>query len=59
MWYKLVTATKFRRKLHKPHLVDRYGVNGHNCMLRALCEAKERLKPGKSFVEDILHVVFR
>lgn len=40
-------------------LMDLYGVNGHDCMLRTLCEAKERLTPGKSFVEDILHVVFR
>ena len=34
------------------------GVDGHPCVLKALCEAKERLKPGKSFLEDILHVVF-
>lgn len=40
-------------------LMDLNGVNGHSCMLMALCEANELLKPGKSFVEDILHVVFR
>jgi hypothetical protein len=39
-------------------LFARYGVDGHPCVLRALCEAKERLKPGKSLAEDILHVVF-
>jgi hypothetical protein len=36
----------------------RLGVDGHPCVLRALCEAMERLKPGKSLLEDILHVVF-
>jgi hypothetical protein len=41
------------------YLVARYGVNGHDCMLRTLCEAKERLKSGNSLVEDILQVVFR
>jgi hypothetical protein len=40
------------------YFVARFGVDGHPCVLRALCEAKERLKPGKSLVEDILHVVF-
>jgi hypothetical protein len=40
------------------NFVARFGVDGHPCVLRALCEAKERLKPGKSLIEDILHVVF-
>jgi len=40
------------------YFVARFGVDGHPCVLRALCEAKKRLKPGKSLVEDILHVVF-
>ena len=40
------------------YFVARFGVDGHPCVLKALCEAKERLKPGKSFLEDILHVVF-
>jgi len=40
------------------YFVARFGVDGHPCVLRALCEAKERLKPGKSLVEEILHVVF-
>jgi len=40
------------------YFVARFGVDGHPCVLKALCEAKERLKPGKSLVEDILHVVF-
>jgi len=40
------------------YFVARFGVDGHPCVLRALCEAKERLKPGKSLVEDVLHVVF-
>ena len=40
------------------YFVARFGVDGHPCVLKALCEAKERLKPGKSFLEDVLHVVF-
>jgi hypothetical protein len=40
-------------------LAARYGLNGHDCLLRTLCEAKERLKTGNSLVEDILQVVFR
>ena len=40
------------------YFVARFDVDGHPCVLRALCEAKGRLKPGKSLVEDILHVVF-
>ncbi|GFG35457.1 hypothetical protein Cfor_08858, partial [Coptotermes formosanus] len=43
---------------HIQYFVARYGVDGHPCVLRTLCEAKERLKPGKSLVEDILHVTF-
>ncbi|KAJ4431965.1 hypothetical protein ANN_20574, partial [Periplaneta americana] len=36
----------------------RYGVDGHSCILKALCEAKQILKPGRSLVEDILDVTF-
>jgi hypothetical protein len=42
----------------KSYFFARFGVDGHPCVLKALCEAKERLKPGKSFLEDVLHVVF-
>jgi hypothetical protein len=52
---------KFRfniQYVQQPDFVARYGVDGHPCILRALCEAKESLKPGKSLVEDILHAVF-
>jgi hypothetical protein len=44
--------------VQQSYFVARYGVDGHPCILRALCEAKECLKPGKSLVEDILHAVF-
>ncbi|XP_069694206.1 uncharacterized protein [Periplaneta americana] len=39
-------------------LLDMYGVDGHKCLLRTLCEVKQDLYPGKSFVEDLLHTVF-
>ncbi|XP_069696574.1 uncharacterized protein [Periplaneta americana] len=39
-------------------LLELYGVDGHSCILKALCEAKQILKPGRSLVEDILDVTF-
>ncbi|GFG28167.1 hypothetical protein Cfor_08258 [Coptotermes formosanus] len=39
-------------------ILDAYGMDGHVCVLTMLCEAKHRLKPGRSLVEDILHIMF-
>lgn len=39
-------------------LLDLFGVDGRPCLIRTLCEAKKVLKPGRSLVEDILHIVF-
>jgi hypothetical protein len=52
---------KFRFNIYyiqQSYFVARYGFDGRPCILRALCEAKESLKLGKSLVEDILHAVF-
>lgn len=36
------------------------GYNGRNCILRALCEASQTLKPkGQSLLDEILRIVFR
>ncbi|XP_021934005.1 uncharacterized protein LOC110836757 [Zootermopsis nevadensis] len=49
-----------RRELYRSieGILDVHGVDGHICILRTLCEAKDHLKPGRSLVEDILHVMF-
>jgi uncharacterized membrane protein len=35
------------------------GEVGRMCIYRALCEAKYLLKPGRSFIEDVIHTIFR
>lgn len=49
-----------RRELYRSieGVLDAYGIDGHVCVLTTLCEAKDRLKPGRSLVEDILHIMF-
>jgi len=36
-----------------------YELNGQDCIITNLCDAKQYLIPGKSLVEDVLNVVFR
>jgi len=36
-----------------------YELNGQDCIITSLCDAKQYLIPGKSLVEDVLHVLFR
>ncbi|XP_033610441.1 uncharacterized protein LOC117282931 [Cryptotermes secundus] len=51
---------KERREVYRSieAILDVYGIDGHICMLRILCEAKHHLRPGRSLLEDILHVMF-
>ncbi|KAJ4431966.1 hypothetical protein ANN_20575 [Periplaneta americana] len=51
---------KERRELYKSveGILDSYGYDGHACLLRTLCETRKHLKPGRSLVEDLLHVIF-
>ncbi|GFG28166.1 hypothetical protein Cfor_08257 [Coptotermes formosanus] len=48
--------SQFYRQLED--VLDVQGEDGRTCIYRALCEAKYLLKPGRSFVEDVLHVLF-
>lgn len=50
-----------RRQFYRQmeNVLDAQGEDGRMCIYRALCEAKYLLKPGRSFIEDIMHAIFR
>ncbi|KAJ9592956.1 hypothetical protein L9F63_015380 [Diploptera punctata] len=49
-----------RRDLYRSieGIIDSHGADGRYCLYRTLCEARQLLKPGRSLLEDILHIVF-
>ncbi|XP_019868263.2 uncharacterized protein LOC109597077 [Aethina tumida] len=41
-------------------IINSMGYNGRSCILRAVCETKNKLKPkGETLLEEILNIVFR
>ncbi|XP_054285835.1 uncharacterized protein LOC129002213 [Macrosteles quadrilineatus] len=38
--------------------LDKYGVSGRGCILRAICESRERTKGNGTFMEEIFHSIF-
>ncbi|XP_049792495.1 uncharacterized protein LOC126199610 [Schistocerca nitens] len=53
---------RHRRDLYKTmeKVIDSAGIDGHSCVLRAVCEAAQRFVPGENTIgEEIVSTIFR